>query len=70
MTRFMTYAGSVVAADPKLISAQTWIDLKTQLEGSQMILLSLSTNLIDEIWTEEDGRPEFKVVTDCKFFKV
>lgn len=54
-------AGDRVGADPNLIGAQTWMDLAAAVEEGGIHLVSVSENLIDFIWTEENGRPPFKV---------
>ena len=54
-------SGHVVACDPKLMGAQTWLKLKEDLSEHGVVLRSLSRNLIDEIWTEENGRPPVDV---------
>ena len=58
---FSFNTGSRVGADPTLIGAQTWLELKEELEEAGLTLVSLSVNLIDIIWTEENGRPPFSV---------
>ena len=53
--------GSIVACDPTLFGAKTWIDMRKTLEKSGIIFQSLKENLIDMIWTNENGRPPMKV---------
>ena len=48
-------AQSKIAADPSLVGAKTWIDMKKDLDTVE--LMSLARNLIDQVWTEENGRP-------------
>jgi hypothetical protein len=51
-----------VGADPTLIGAHIWIELAEELEDKGIILVdSLPHNLIDQVWTEGDGRPPFVV---------
>jgi len=50
--------GSFVGADPALISAQSWLDLKKRLESFDLKLVSVE-NFIDQLWTEQTGRPLF-----------
>jgi hypothetical protein len=50
-----------VAADPNLVNAQTWLNLKKLLAESISSNLVSSKNLIDQIWTEGTGRPPFVV---------
>ena len=54
--------GSVVGADPRLYGASAWIDLEEDLAGGGrgLILRDMTENLIDLVWTEEEGRPEGK----------
>ena len=54
-------SGSIVACDPKLMGAKTWITLKEKLSEVGVNLTSLSQNLIDEVWTEDNGRPPANV---------
>ena len=54
-------SGSIVACDPKLMGAKTWITLKEKLSEVGVNLTSLSQNLIDEVWTEDNGRPPVNV---------
>ena len=56
-------AGTVVGIDPTLMGAKTWLNLNQSLAEKQVILRSFRTNFIDEIWTEENGRPPVEV---CK----
>ena len=53
--------GSIVACDPTLFGAKTWIDTQKSLEKSGIIFQSFKENLIDMIWTNENGRPPMKV---------
>lgn len=52
-------AGSLVGADPKLMGAKTWLDMRETLDQANVTIVSIVENLIDEIWTEENGRPPF-----------
>ena len=53
--------GSIVAADPKLYGASAWIKLEDDLAaGGSLVLTDLRENIVDLVWTEEDGRPERK----------
>jgi len=45
-----------VGADPKLVGTGDWLDWQESLEKSGIDMLK-SINLIDLIWTEEQGRP-------------
>ena len=54
-------SGSIVACDPKLMGAKTWITLEEKLSEVGVNLTSLSQNLIDEVWTEDNGRPPVNV---------
>ena len=56
-------SGSIVGCDPTLMGAKTWLKLNQSLTQKQVILKSFRTNFIDEIWTEENGRPPVEV---CK----
>ena len=58
--------GSIVGCDPTLMGAKTWLKLNQSLADKQVILKSFRTNFIDEIWTEENGRPPVDV---CKRFR-
>ncbi|XP_067122415.1 LOW QUALITY PROTEIN: uncharacterized protein [Centruroides vittatus] len=49
--------GSVVGADPRLINQKTWIKWEEKLAKSGVILRGDYKNLIDEIWSESNGRP-------------
>ena len=64
-TEFLTdlSPGSIVGCDPTLMGAKTWLKLNQSLAENQVILKSFRTNFIDEIWTEENGRPPVEV---CK----
>ena len=65
-TEFLSHlpSGSIVACDPKLMGAKTWITLKEKLSEVGVNLTSLSQNLIDEVWTEDNGRPPVNVRFD------
>ena len=54
-------SGSIVACDPKLMGAKTWITLKEALSKKSVELKSLSQNIIDVVWTEDNGRPPTNV---------
>ena len=54
-------SGSIVACDPKLMGAKTWITLKETLSKEGVELRSLSENIIDVVWTEDNGRPPTNV---------
>ena len=43
------------------MGAKTWITLKEKLSEVGVNLTSLSQNLIDEVWTEHNGRPPVNV---------
>ena len=53
--------GSIVACDPMLMGAKTWINMREELNKSGIELKSIRQNLIDEIWTEDNGRPIIEV---------
>ncbi len=48
--------GSRVGADPTLIGAKTWLEMEAELEEGGLVLVSFADNLVDRVWTEEDGR--------------
>ena len=58
--------GSAVACDPTLFGAKTWIDMRNTLEKSGILFQSLKENLIDILWTNDNGRPPMKV--RCKLY--
>ena len=62
-TEFLTElsSGSIVACDPKLMGARTWITLNDALSKKGVELKSLSQNIIDVVWTEDNGRPPTNV---------
>ncbi|KAI7815585.1 Xaa-Pro APN1, partial [Rhyzopertha dominica] len=49
--------GSKVGADPKLVTYQEWVPLKTQLEKAGHSLVLVLTNLVDAIWTDKPSFP-------------
>ena len=53
--------GSIVACDPTLFGANSWINLRDSLKKSNIELKSIRQNLIDLIWTPENGRPPLEV---------
>jgi Xaa-Pro aminopeptidase len=55
-------SGSIVAADPTLFGAKSWLDMTKELEKNGIKMISLAENLIDVIWTEENGRPPLQVL--------
>ena len=61
--------GSVVACDPTLFGAKTWIDMRQTLEKSGILFQSFKENLIDMLWTNENGRPPMKVRCKLNIFK-
>ena len=56
--------GSVVGCDPTLLGAKTWLKMNDSLAKSGVTLKSFKTNFIDEIWTEDNGRPIIEVRVD------
>lgn len=60
--------GSVVACDPTLFGAKTWIDMRQTLEKSGILFQSFKENLIDMLWTNENGRPPMKVRCKLNIF--
>ena len=61
----MANASSVVpkvGADPDLLGTTTWIEMNKTLSESGIALKSLRPNLIDVVWTEDDGRPAYQVM--------
>lgn len=56
--------GATVGADPRLMGAQTWHSYAEELEGLDINMLAVETNLVDVVW-EEDGRPTY--VPDAVF---
>ena len=55
------FIGHSVGADPSLIGAQRWLDWKKELSNNAIALKQQEKNLIDDIWTIENGRPKFTV---------
>jgi hypothetical protein len=55
-------AGSRIGCDPTLMGAQTWLDMRQDLLQADLHLVSVDANLIDLVWTQEDGRPPFQVL--------
>ena len=55
--------GNVAGADPNLLGAGDWLDWREQMEKGEVELRATTENVIDNIWTSENGRPplEFKV---------
>ncbi len=51
-----------MGADPSLIGASTWLDMAGELEEGGLGMKSIADNLVDRIWTEEDGREPFTVI--------
>ena len=60
---FWSFEGNIVGADPSLIGAKRWIAWQEVLKSHGIILKDEESNLIDQIWTEENGRPKFEVLT-------
>ena len=58
------WSRSVVACDPKLMGAKTWINMEEKLSQVGVNLTSFSQNMIDDVWTEDNGRPPANV-THC-----
>ncbi len=50
-----------MGADPSLIGAATWLDTEATLAAGGVQLISMKDNLVDRVWTEEDGREPFVV---------
>ncbi|XP_013793175.1 probable Xaa-Pro aminopeptidase P, partial [Limulus polyphemus] len=50
-------SGSRVGADSRLVSHRRWLFWKNELVRSGMELVNESFSLVDEIWTEAEGRP-------------
>ncbi len=50
-----------MGADPSLIGAKTWLDMEAELASEGLVLVSFADNLIDRVWTVEDGRDPFVV---------
>ena len=46
-----------------LIGAKRWIDWENSLRDNAIDLKTEEKNLIDQIWTEENGRPQFQVLS-------
>lgn len=55
--------GSRIGANPELLGAKTWLALSNSLSTRDIDLVSVPGDLIDQIWTVENGRPPFKVQT-------
>ena len=53
--------GHSVGADPSLIGAQRWLDWEKGLSNNGITLKKQEKNLIDDVWTDENGRPKFRV---------
>jgi len=51
-----TGSGNIAGADPEIVGAGTWLDWEKALEEGGVELVTVE-NLIDNIWTEENGRP-------------
>merc|ERR1711892_467460 len=56
-----TGSGSIAGADPEIVGAGTWLDWEKALEEGGVELVTVK-NLIDNIWTEENGRPTQDIV--------
>ena len=56
--------GSVVGADPTLIGSKQWMNWKESLEINGIDLRDETTNIIDHVWTEANGRPRFQVYSN------
>ena len=56
-------SGNIAGADPALIGAQDWLDWDKAFEEGGVEFLPIE-NLIDKVWTEDNGRPEpqYKVI--------
>ena len=50
-------AGNTAGADPALVGAGTWLDWRQSLEEGGVELVETPENIIDIVWTEENGRP-------------
>ena len=61
------YVDGVVGADPHLLGAQRWIESDKKLNKEGIVFSVETTNLIDQIWTQDTGRPSFEV-TGCYMF--
>ena len=55
------FLGDAVGADPSLIGAQRWLDWRKGLSKDGITLQSHHKNLIDDVWTSENGRKPFTV---------
>ena len=57
-----TGGGNVAGADPELVGAGDWLDWANVMEKGGVELVEIE-NIIDNLWTEENGRPPnlFKV---------
>jgi len=53
--------GENVGIDATLMNAEALLQMKKILKLSGLELKALKENLIDFVWTEEGGRPPFKV---------
>ncbi len=49
------------------MNAESWLSMQKTLNSSGLELLALKTNPIDLVWTEEDGRPPYKVIPTFKY---
>jgi len=63
-------AGSIAGADPNIVGAGDWLDWDKAFEEGGVDLVTVE-NLIDNVWTEDEGRPPttFKdiVIHDMKY---
>merc|ERR1719187_934081 len=48
--------GNIAGADPNLVGAGDWLDWEENLSKGEVVLIPIN-NIIDNVWTEEGGRP-------------
>ncbi|EEB12561.1 Xaa-Pro aminopeptidase 2 precursor, putative [Pediculus humanus corporis] len=64
-------SGDFVSSDPKILSYEKWNNWKKTFEKNDISMKVVRKNLIDEIWTNENGRPDYDIkpiqVLDVKF---
>ena len=48
-------SGSKVGADPTLMSASRWLQMKDELKDGGLELVSIADNLVDNIWSDKPG---------------
>lgn len=51
-------SGDRIGADPKLVSADQWLEWRSDLAESGIKLDAVQANLVDAIWNEDNGRPK------------